>query len=66
MGTASDSELDERVRMSNVLSRFLPRAFRRPVTESEIKKFLDFFDSIREEFPTFEEAARETPHASSH
>ncbi len=60
MGTASDSELDERVRMSNVLSRFLPRAFRRPVTESEIKKFLDFFDSIREEFPTFEEAARET------
>lgn len=53
-------ETDEKAYVNAVLQRFMPRAFRRPVTESEVERLADFFASIRPEFPTFEEAIRET------
>lgn len=50
---------DETAYMKEVLARFLPRAFRRSVTDEEVSRFADFFVSIRPDFPTFEESARE-------
>ncbi len=58
-----DSELqqsDETAYVKAVLQGFMPRAFRRPVTEAEVARLTDFFASIRPEFPTFEDAIRET------
>jgi len=53
-------QTDERAYVREVLARFLPRAYRRPVSEPEVGSLVDFFESIRDEFPTFEEAIRET------
>jgi hypothetical protein len=43
-----------------VLSRFMERAFRRPVPKAEVEQMLEFFISIRSDFPSFEAAMRET------
>tara|TARA_B110000879_G_scaffold172823_2_gene224592 strand:+ start:90 stop:2456 length:2367 start_codon:yes stop_codon:yes gene_type:complete len=43
-----------------VIERFLPRAWRRPVMDSEVERFIDFFKTQRRESPTFEEAIKET------
>jgi hypothetical protein len=43
-----------------VLRRFIRRAWRRPAADSEIESFAKFFDSLRGDFPVFEEAMRET------
>lgn len=43
-----------------VIARFMTRAFRREVTDTEVQKFVTFFQAIRPEFPSFEEAIRET------
>lgn len=51
---------DERGYVSQVLQRFMTRAFRRPVDELELSRVLDFHDSIRSDFPSLEEAMRET------
>ena len=53
-------ESDEPGYVKAVLQRFMPRAFRRPVTDAEVARMTDFFASIRPEFPTFEDAIRET------
>ena len=53
-------ETDEPAYVAEVLKRFMPRAYRRPVQPHEIAKVLGFFQSIRQEFPTFEGAIRET------
>jgi hypothetical protein len=53
-------ETDELAYVSEVLHRFMPRAFRRPVESSEIDRMLEFFRTARATFPTFEEAIRET------
>ncbi len=53
-------EKDEKACVAEVLKRFMNRAYRRPATESEVKLMTDFYESIRPEFPTFEEAIRET------
>ena len=39
-----------------ILAAFLPRAFRRPVTEAEIKPYLDLFATAKERGQTFEGA----------
>ena len=36
------------------------RAYRRPVEDAEVKLMVDFYQSIRNDFPTFEAATRET------
>ena len=46
--------------MSEVLHRFMRRAWRRPVQQDEVAKMVNFFESIRDDFPTFEECVRET------
>lgn len=43
-----------------VLSRFMRRAFRRPVTDDEVDLMLAYFHEVRPTFSTFEEAMRET------
>ena len=43
-----------------VVERFLPRAWRRPITDDEVIRFTKFFKVVREEMPTFEEAIKET------
>ncbi len=59
----SDSPLresDELASISEVLRRFASRAYRRPVTNDEVRELTDFFTEIRPTFPTFEAAIRET------
>ena len=51
---------DEQGYVALVMERFLKRAFRRPATKDEIQRFVDFYLSIRADFPSFEEAMKET------
>lgn len=51
---------DETAYVTEVLRRFMKRAYRRPATQSEVDLLAHFYQSIRPEFPTFEEAIRET------
>ncbi len=53
-------EKDEAAYVGEVLRRFMTRAFRRPVESTEVGRLVDFYKSIRPEFPTFEGAIRET------
>lgn len=53
-------EKDESAYVAAVLERFMRRAYRRPVEQAEVDFLVEFFASIRPEFPTFEEAIRET------
>ncbi len=53
-------ETDESVYVTGVLKKFMERAYRRPVEKVELDRMVDFFEAIRSEFPTFEEAIRET------
>ena len=46
--------------VTEVLQRFMSRAFRRTVTDHQVDKFVAFYQEIRPEFPSFEEAIRET------
>ncbi|MHC4880195.1 MAG: DUF1592 domain-containing protein [Planctomycetota bacterium] len=55
---ASASKPDTYAR--RVLERFMRRAYRRPVTESEVGEMVDFYSSVRPQFGTVEEAMRET------
>jgi hypothetical protein len=45
--------------VAEVLQRFMARAFRRNVDDTEVARFVDFYQSIRPEFPSFEETIRE-------
>ncbi|MDB4526648.1 DUF1592 domain-containing protein [bacterium] len=51
---------DEMAYVREVVQRFLPRAWRRPVTQDEIGRLVGFFKTRRAESPSFEEAIRET------
>ncbi len=51
---------DELAYTQAVLERFMRRAYRRPVTTPEVMALVDFFQAIRPEFPTLEDAMRET------
>jgi hypothetical protein len=53
-------ERDEPAYVREVVQRFLPRAWRRPVTKGEIDRLVGFFKTRRAESPSFEEAIRET------
>lgn len=46
--------------VTEVLKRFMRRAYRRPVDTDELEAMVDFFESIRNDYPTFEAAIRET------
>lgn len=51
---------DEMLYVQDVLGRFASRAYRRPVSESELEATVEFFKAIRAESSSFEEAMRET------
>ena len=53
-------ETDQQAYVRQVLIRFLRRAYRRPATDIEIQKFLRFYTRIRPDFPSLEEAIKET------
>ena len=57
---ADSSELDTEAYAEKVISRFMRRAFRRPVTKEETAEMLAFFREVRADVPTFAEAIRET------
>lgn len=51
---------NEAAHVSKLLTRFMSRAFRRPVDKSETLPYLKFYQSIRPTLPSFEEAMQET------
>lgn len=51
---------EDRGYIAEVLERFMTRAFRRAIDDSEVAGMIEFYESIRPEFPSFEEAVRET------
>ncbi len=56
--SARRSNRNEVVRAREVLSRFLPRAYRRPVSDSEVEAMLDLFRQVRRYKPSFEAAIK--------
>lgn len=56
---ASDNEDDENVYGREVLTRFLRRVWRRPVTSREVDQFMTLFATYRPGFSTFEDAMLE-------
>ncbi len=46
--------------VKDVLTAFVPLAFRRPVESSELKSFIDFYQDNCDRFPSFEAVMRET------
>ena len=51
---------DEEAYTREILQRFLPRAFRRPVTPSEIERYLSAWRSGRAQYDQYEHSVRET------
>ncbi|MBL8817220.1 MAG: DUF1592 domain-containing protein [Planctomyces sp.] len=52
----SENKQDEQIYGREVLSKFLRRAWRRPVTGHEVEQFMQLFSQYRSEFSTFEDA----------
>jgi mono/diheme cytochrome c family protein len=59
-GAPRASQADEARYARDVLKHFMPRAFRRPVSDAELAATATFFDAVRVESSSFEEALRET------
>ncbi|MGB0738794.1 MAG: DUF1592 domain-containing protein [Planctomycetaceae bacterium] len=51
---------DPQAWIREVLQRFMTRAYRRPVTATEVDLFVQVYDLVRPELPTVEAALRET------
>ncbi len=54
-----DAPLQNDAYAREVLYRFMARAWRHPPTTAEVGRYVDFFDSLEENFPVFEERMRE-------
>jgi len=57
---ASEQRGDETVYAREVLERFMTRAFRRPVDETEVERYLAFWRDVRPAAESFEAAVRDT------
>lgn len=55
-----DVDRESIVYVNEVMNRFMSRAFRGDADKSDVANMVAFYESIRPEFPTFEEAIRET------
>ena len=55
-----ESGENETTHVSKLLTKFMSRAFRRPVEKSETLPYLKFYQSIRSTLASFEEAMQET------
>lgn len=53
-------DTDELAYVRAVLARFMSRAYRRPVTEQEVERFVKIYELVRPGVNTFEAAMRET------
>jgi len=53
-------ETREKAYVRKVLKSFLSRAWRRPATKKEVRRFAGFFRELRPEFPNFDSAMCET------
>lgn len=51
---------DEAKQVAHILRNFLMKAWRKPVSPKEVEKLTSFFTKIRPDFPSFEEALKET------
>ena len=51
---------NEEAQVQQIFQNFLPKAWRKEVSNEEVKKFVKFFARIRPDFPTYEEALKET------
>lgn len=51
---------NEAKQVAHILKNFLPKAWRKEVAPEEVEKLTSFFTRIRPDFPSFEEALRET------
>ncbi len=58
--SVDDRRNDEAKYTADVLRQFMTRVFRRPVDDAEVQRMVEFHKSNRDQFPTFEEAIRET------
>ena len=56
----SDERSDERSYVQQAVSRFMARAYRRPVLAGEVKQTMRFFDAVRPLCDSMESAVRET------
>jgi len=50
---------DTKAYTRQVLSRFIARAFRRPATDSEIEKYFQFWQSVRDDHDSYEAGVKE-------
>ena len=57
---ANEADDDEDAYVREVVGRFATRAFRRKVTKEEVQIFMSFFHKVRGNYPTMEEAVKET------
>ncbi|MCB9881240.1 MAG: DUF1592 domain-containing protein [Planctomycetes bacterium] len=55
----SDHRDDEVRYTREVLTHFMQRAFRRPIDENEVERYLGFWHALRPEFETYEDSVRE-------
>lgn len=55
----SDNQQDETLYAKEILSTFMRRAWRRPVTTAEVEQYFGLFAKYRPDLPTFEEAMQE-------
>ncbi len=58
LGRAAAEPKDERAAANTVLSNFMRRAYRRPVTDSEVEHKLKLFDLVRADTPSFVQAMK--------
>jgi hypothetical protein len=58
--STSPEALSDAQRAEEILSRFMPAAFRRPVDRAELDQLLNLFQSLRPSSESFEAALRET------
>ena len=56
---ASNNEDDKELYTQEVLSRFMEKAFRRPLNEGEITPYMDFWKNIKDNYPRYEDGVKE-------
>lgn len=56
----SPEQGNQEVYTRQVLTRFMERAFRRPVEKGEIDRYIQFWQSIKNDYPRYEDGVKET------
>ncbi|WP_010134768.1 DUF1592 domain-containing protein [Ochrovirga pacifica] len=56
----SPNKNNEEVYTKEVLTKFMERAFRRKVAENEVNRYMSFWQSVRNDFSSYEDGIKET------